>query len=132
MTHWFNPLNKQEAARTLLQKWRQVKDVTTYNETFQSIALDSSSIIMPAKIDWYSRGLKSFVLEVLCTKGYDSVDALMVDALKVESAKPESYRCSAQSDAYRAAVSKGYTAPMDISAVQMTRFGPRGAQEVHA
>lgn len=122
MTHRFNPLNKEEAARNLLHKWRQVKDVTTYNETFQSIVLDIPSITMPEKIDRYSRGLKSYIWEVLCTKQYDSVETLMVDALKVEAAKRGRYRGSPQSDVYLAAISKGDSASMDISAVHVTRL----------
>lgn len=124
MTHRFNPLNKEQAARNLLHKWRQIKDVTTYNKTFQSIVLDIPSITMPEKIDRYSRGLKSYIWEVLCTKQYESVETLMLDALKVEAAKRGSYRSSAQSNAYQAAVSKAESTPMDISAVQVTRLTP--------
>jgi len=120
----FSPLNKEQAARDMLHKWRQVKDVTTYNRTFQSIVLDIPKITMPEKIDRYSRGLKSYIWEALCTKQYDTVEALMLDALKVEAAKQGSYRGNAQGGAFTAAASKYGPAPMDISALPMTRLTP--------
>lgn len=33
----FNPLSKVQAARDLLHKWKQMKDVASYDKSFQSI-----------------------------------------------------------------------------------------------
>ncbi|GAB0498074.1 hypothetical protein MMPV_009415 [Pyropia vietnamensis] len=83
----FNPLNKIQAARDLLHKWKQMKDVTSYNKSFQAIVLDIPDITVAEQIDRYSRGLKSYIWEVLCLKHYDTLDLIMLDALKVEAAK---------------------------------------------
>ncbi|GAB0497616.1 hypothetical protein MMPV_008951 [Pyropia vietnamensis] len=40
----FNPPNKVQAARDLLHKWKQVKDVSSNNKSFQSIILDIPDI----------------------------------------------------------------------------------------
>ena len=92
--------------------------------SFQSIVLDIPKITMPEKIDRYSRGLKSYIWEALCTKQYDTVEALMLDALKVEAAKRGSYRGNEKGNAFTAAASKYGPAPIDISALPMTRLTP--------
>eukprot|EP00170_Pyropia_yezoensis_P002209 contig_9276_g2213 len=83
----FNPLNKLQAARDLRHKWKQMKDVASYNKSFQSIILDIPDITMTEQIDRYSRGLKSYIWAALCLKQYDTLDAVMRNALRVEAAK---------------------------------------------
>ena len=54
----FQSLNKVKIARDKLAKWRQVKDVTVFNEDFLRIILDIPNISEEEKIDRYTRGLK--------------------------------------------------------------------------
>ena len=83
----FSPLDKTLSARDKLAHWRQMKDVGTFNADFLGIVLDIPDITESEKMDRYSRGLKSYIWEVLCTKEYTSLEAIMTDALKVEAAK---------------------------------------------
>lgn len=83
----FSPLNKTLAARDKLSKWRQLKDVATYNSDFLQILLDIPDITEAEKLDRYCRGLKTYIWESLCTKEYQKVESVMTDALKVEAAK---------------------------------------------
>eukprot|EP00170_Pyropia_yezoensis_P004306 contig_17623_g4318 len=78
MTNWrtlrealklpFNPLNKVLAARDLLHKWKQMKDVASNHKSFLSIIVDIPDITMAEQIDRYSRGLESYIWEALCLK----------------------------------------------------------------
>lgn len=117
----FNPLNKVQAARDLLHKWKQMKDVASYNKSFQSIILDIPEITMAEQIDRYSRGLKSYIWEALCLKQYDTLDAVMRDALKVEAAKRGARRVTNTEGA--AAATNG-PVPMEISNVQLGKLTP--------
>lgn len=114
----FNPLNKVQAARDLLHKWRQVKDVASYNKSFQCIILDVPDITAAEQIDRYSRGLKAYIWEVLCLKHYDSLDSIMLDALKVEAAKRGARRIPPSDPAPAAHGS----APMDITNIRLAKL----------
>ena len=83
----FNPLDKALAARDKLARWRQVKDVTSFNRDFRQILLDIPDISEAEKLDRYTRALKSHIWEPLCTKNYETLEDCMTDALKVEAAK---------------------------------------------
>ena len=71
ITHWiglresivsrFDTLNKEKFARDKLAKWRQAKDVVTFNQYFQEILLDIPDIAMKEQADRYTRGLKLYI-----------------------------------------------------------------------
>lgn len=82
----FQPLNKQKAARDKLAKWKQIKDVATFNEDFLRIILDIPNIAMEEQIDRYTRGLKPYIWKELCTRNYTDVSDAMRDAERVEAA----------------------------------------------
>lgn len=82
----FDTLNKEKVARDKLSKWRQVKDVQSFNDDFQKILLDISNINMEEKIDRYTRGLKPYIWKELCTKDYTELTEAMKDAERVEAA----------------------------------------------
>lgn len=82
----FETLNKEKIARDKLAKWRQVKDVTSFNEDFNKILLDIPEIGPKDQIDRYSRGLKPYIWKALCTKEYENLTDLMRDAERVEAA----------------------------------------------
>ena len=83
----FSPLNKVKLARDKLSRWRQLRDVPSYNTDFLKIILDIPHIGLDEQIDRYARGLKSYIWSELCTTDYTSLEALMRDAERVESAK---------------------------------------------
>lgn len=64
-----------------------MKDVASCNESFQAIILDILDSTMTELIDRYSRGLKGYLWETQCLKHYETLDAIMLGALKVEAAK---------------------------------------------
>lgn len=82
----FETLNKEKIARDKLARWKQVKDVATFNDDFNRILLDIPDIGVKDQIDRYSRGLKSYIWKALCTKEYSKLSDLMRDAERVESA----------------------------------------------
>ena len=82
----FDTLNREKVARDKLAKWRQVKDVQSFNEDFQKILLDIPNISMEEKVDRYTRGLKSYIWKELCTKDYTEITEAMKDAESVEAA----------------------------------------------
>lgn len=88
----FNPLDKTLAARDKLARWRQVKDVTSFNRDFLQISLDIPNITEAKKLDRYTRGLKPHIWEPLCTKTYESLEYCMTYALKVEASKRGNYQ----------------------------------------
>ena len=57
----FEFLNSLKSARDKLAKWRQIKDVSSFNEDFQKILLDIPSITIEERTDRYARGLKPFI-----------------------------------------------------------------------
>jgi hypothetical protein len=55
--------------------------------TFSKSSSTSPKIGLDEQIDRYARGLKSYIWSELCTTDYTSLEALMRDAERVESAK---------------------------------------------
>ena len=82
----FTIINKEKLARDKLHRWKQMKDVSLYNEDFLKIVLDIPDISMEEQIDRYTRGLKSYIWRELCTKEYVALIDAMKDAERVESA----------------------------------------------
>ncbi len=122
----FNPLDRTLAARDKLAKWRQVRDVASFNRDFRQILLDIPSITEAEKLDRYTRGLKQAIWEPLCTKDYETLEECMTDALRVEAAKRGSrQRSSARFDvgaaSYNASGSNSGPVPMDLSATEVIK-----------
>ena len=67
----FDTLNKAKIARDKLAKWKQMKDVSSFNDDFQKIILDIPNISVEEQIDRYTRGLKPYIWKELCTKEYN-------------------------------------------------------------
>jgi len=82
----FETLNKEKVARDKLARWRQVRDVSSFNDDFQRILLDIPTISMAEQIDRYTRGLKQYIWKELCTKDYRDLAEAMRDAERVEAA----------------------------------------------
>lgn len=82
----FETLNKEKVARDKLAKWKQLKDVVSFNDDFQRIILDIPHISVEEQIDRYTRGLKSYIWKELCTNEYDKLADAMRDAERVEAA----------------------------------------------
>ena len=82
----FETLNKEKIARDKLARWKQVKDVPTFNDDFNKIMLDIPDMGTKDQIDRYSRGLKPYIWKSLCTKEYSKLSDLMADAERVEAA----------------------------------------------
>jgi hypothetical protein len=119
----FNPIDKVRAARDKLAKWRQLKSVYVYSQSFLEIVLDIPSITEDEKIDRYSRGLKSYIWEELCTNNYTTLDALMNDAERVEAAKGRRSQVGAgEQGASRAENSS--IIPMELGATQIHKLTP--------
>ncbi len=92
----FETLNKVKITRDKLARWKQLKDVNSYNEDFQNILMDIPNINEEEQIDRYTRELKPFFWKELCTREYVSLSEAMKDAERVESAhrrsgKPQSF-----------------------------------------
>ena len=64
----FETLNKIKIARDKLAGWKQIKDVSSFNEDFQKILLDIPTITIEEQLDRYARGLKTYIWKELCTK----------------------------------------------------------------
>ena len=82
----FDTLNKEKIARDKLARWRQIKDVKTFNDDFQKIILDIPNISVDEQIDRYTRGLKAYIFKELCTVEYSRLSDAMRDAERIESA----------------------------------------------
>ncbi len=54
--------------RDKLARWKQTKDVSSFNEDFQKILLDIPTITIEEQLDRYARGLKTYIWKELCTK----------------------------------------------------------------
>jgi Retrotransposon gag protein len=83
ITKRFSPLNKIKLARDKLSRWRQLRDVPSYNTEFLKIILDIPHIGLDEQIDRNARGLKSYIWSELCTTDHTSLEALMRDAERV-------------------------------------------------
>jgi hypothetical protein len=88
----FSPLNKVKLARDKLSRWRQLRDVPSYNTDFLKIILDIPHIGIDEQIDRYARGLKPYIWSELCTTDYTTLETLMRDAERIESAKGNRYK----------------------------------------
>ena len=82
----FETLNKEKVARDKLAKWKQLKDVVSFNEDFQRILLDIPNISNDEQIDRYTRALKPYIFKEICTREYEKLADAMRDAERVESA----------------------------------------------
>ena len=82
----FSHLNKTKMARDRLHKWRQIKDIKTYNDDFLAIIIDIPNISMEEQIDKYERGLKAYIWKEICTREYSELAEIMKDAERVEAA----------------------------------------------
>ena len=121
----FETLNKVKIARDKLAKWKQIKDVSTFNDDFHKIILDIPNISVEEQIDRYTRGLKPYIWKELCTREYENLSDAMRDAERVESAhkrlgkpprptNPHSGRPPRNDD----------VVPMDIGNVQLKKLTP--------
>ena len=81
----FDTLNREKFARDKLAKWKQLKDVSRFNEDFQKIILDIPSISVDEQIDRYTRGLKNYIWKELCNNEYTCLADAMRDVERVES-----------------------------------------------
>lgn len=82
----FETLNKTKIARDKLAKWKQVKNVSAFNDDFLKIILDIPNISVEEQLDRYTRGLKPHIWKELCTREYENLTDAMRDAERVESA----------------------------------------------
>ena len=82
----FDTLNKEKIARDKLAKWKQLRDVTSFNDDFQRILLDIPNISVDEQLDRYLRGLKPYIYRDLCTNEYTRLSDAMKDAERIESA----------------------------------------------
>lgn len=122
----FETLNKEKIARDKLAKWRQAKDVPTFNDDFQKILLDIPNISNEEKIDRYTRGLKSYIWKELCTKEYTDLADAMRDAERVESAHKRvgSFRNGSSRSIPRQspATTESGPVPMDIGNIELKKL----------
>jgi hypothetical protein len=120
----FNPIDKTRAARDKLAKWRQLKTIQIYSQSFLEIILDLPSITEDEKIDRYCRGLKPYIWEELCTKVYKTLDEVMNDAERVEAAKSRKFGIQFENKGVlRGGSSKTYV-PMEIGAINVKKLTP--------
>ncbi len=122
----FDTLNKVKIARDKLAKWKQIKDVPSFNDDFQRIILDIPNISVEEQIDRYTRGLKAYIWKELCTKEYSTLNDAMRDAERVESAHKRLGTKSPRQDPTprtRTTTTPEPT-PMDIGNVQLKKLTP--------
>ena len=126
----FQPLNRTKMARDKLAKWKQIKDVPSFNEEFLRILLDIPNISEEEKIDRYTRALKPYVWKEMCTKDYSELSEAMADAERIEEAHRRiGTRNSRTNMSNRPTRSSGITsgsgvAPMDLGNAQVKRLSP--------
>jgi hypothetical protein len=113
----FNSADKARAARDKLAKWRQLKSVHVYSQSFLKIILDIPKITEDENIDRYSRGLKTSIWEEVCTHNYTILDELMNDAERVEAAKWRKYQQIPSDQSVRRGDSNSIPTPMELGAV---------------
>ena len=77
-------LRKTKIARDNLARWKQIKDVFSFNEEFLRILLDIPNISEGEKIDRYTRALKPSVSKEWCTTDYGELSKAMTDAKRIE------------------------------------------------
>lgn len=126
----FDTLNKEKVARDKLARWKQIKDVHTFNDDFQKIVLDIPNISMEEQIDRYTRGLKSYIWKELCTKDYKELTEAMRDAERIEAA----HRRSGTSNQTKGPNNNKQAAhqqptPMEIGNVQLQKLSKEEREE---
>ena len=120
----FEILNKSKIARDKLAKWRQIKDVSAFNDDFQRIILDIPNISVEEQIDRYTRGLKPYIWKELCTREYTRLSDAMRDAERVESAHRRLGKPSKPGDKPRQPKPSSDPVPMEIGNVQLKKLTP--------
>lgn len=118
----FDVLNKEKIARDKLAKWRQIKDVLSFNEDFQKIILEIPGISAEEQIDRYTRGLKPYIWRELCTKDYKQLADAMRDAERIESAHRRGGSLPRGETSRRNGEAMNKPTPMDIGNVQLTKL----------
>lgn len=81
--HW----TSQKTAPDKLAKWKQLKDVSSFNDDILWIILDISNTSHEEQIDQYSSALKPYIWKKLWTKDYKSLLELVGNAERLESAQ---------------------------------------------
>ena len=118
----FDILNKEKIARDKLAKWKQLRDVTSFNEDFQKILLDIPNISIDEQLDRYLRGLKSYIYRDLCTREYTRLADVMRDAERIESAYKRVVNPGrASKDIKKADQNKPQPVPMDIGNIEIEK-----------
>lgn len=126
----FDTLNKEKVARDKLARWRQVKDVPTFNDDFQKILLDIPKISKEEQVDRYTRGLKSYIWKELCTKDYKELSEAMRDAERVEAAhRRVGTRIGTQTYEPRNNTNDSRPVPMEIGNIQLRKLSPAERDE---
>ena len=77
---------KKNNARDHLAKWKQLKYVKAFTDDFQKIILDIRNMRTEEQIDSYTRGLKPYIWNEICTIEYSKLSDDMRDAERIESA----------------------------------------------
>ena len=70
----------------MLSKWRQLKDVLSFNEESLRILLDIPNISEEEQIVRYTRELKPYIWEEICTTEYRELSEAMADAERIDAA----------------------------------------------
>ena len=121
----FSSRNKVKLARDKLSVWKQVKDIQTYNNDFYSIITDIPGITSDELIDRYSRGLKPYIWQELCTRDYTNLNNLMRDAELVESAFKNTKKAAppvSRQPFWTPAAARPQLTPKDIGAVRLKKL----------
>ena len=111
-----------------MAKWRQIKDISTFNDDFKRIILDIPNISIEEHIDQYTSGLKPYIWRELCTREYTSLNTAMHDAERVESAH---HRVGDQSRARKSAsilCSSDGPTPMEVGNLRIKKLTPAERQ----
>lgn len=122
----FESLNRVKIARDKLAKWRQIKDMASFNEDFGKKLLEIPSITIEYQIDSYARGLKPLIWMELCKREYNSLTDLMRDTERVESAFRRSGKVPVKNitgDKLRAS-RLNCRGPMDIGNFTLKKMSP--------
>lgn len=128
MVSRFDVLNKEKIARDKLAKWRQIKDVVSFNEDFQKIILEIPGISTEEQIDRYTRGLKPYIWKELCTKDYKKLADAMRDAERIESAHRRGGTTPRAEPSRRAMELSNKPTPMEIGNIELKKLTPEERQ----
>lgn len=80
MLSQFIHITKKKAPRDKHAAIKQTGLVAFLNQEFQKILMDMPHISQEEAVDSYTRGLKRYIYSHICTKTYESLDKVMVDA----------------------------------------------------